>query len=121
LRTGETVLAPALTLLPAIAVIVVGSTGMVEAALNLGSGGASRIVILGTIVLAVLTSIPTPTQRPGSRFQRRGSAVRQRDLEQQHRQSRLRRLGCRRSSSAIARPRAGTVRRRLAAADGPRS
>jgi cation:H+ antiporter len=75
LAHGETVLVPALTLLPAIAVIVVGSTGMVEAALNLGQRWSIPDVIVGTIVLAVLTSIPNAYTAARLAFQRRGSAV----------------------------------------------
>jgi cation:H+ antiporter len=75
LAHGETVLVPALTLLPAIAVIVIGSTGMVEAALNLGQRWSIPDVIVGTIVLAVLTSIPNAYTAARLAFQRRGSAV----------------------------------------------
>jgi cation:H+ antiporter len=64
-----------LTLLPAIAVIVIGSTGMVEAALNLGQRWSIPDVIVGTIVLAVLTSIPNAYTAARLAFQRRGSAV----------------------------------------------
>jgi cation:H+ antiporter len=75
LAQGEKVLVPALTLVPAIAVIVLGSTGMVEAALNLGQRWSIPDVIVGTIVLAVLTSIPNAYTAARLAFQRRGSAV----------------------------------------------
>jgi cation:H+ antiporter len=75
LAHGEAVLVPALALLPAIAVIVLGSTGMVEAALNLGQRWSIPDVIVGTIVLAVLTSIPNAYTAARLAFQRRGSAV----------------------------------------------
>jgi cation:H+ antiporter len=75
LAHGEKVLVPALTLVPAIAVIVLGSTGMVEAALNLGQRWSIPDVIVGTIVLAVLTSIPNAYTAARLAFQRRGSAV----------------------------------------------
>lgn len=75
LAHGEKVLVPALTLLPAIAVIVLGSTGMVEAALDLGRRWSIPDLIVGTIVLAVLTSIPNAYTAARLAFQRRGSAV----------------------------------------------
>lgn len=75
LAHGERVLVPALTLVPAIAVIVVGSTGMVEAALNLGQRWSIPDVIVGVLVLAVLTSIPNAYTAARLAFQRRGSAV----------------------------------------------
>jgi len=75
LAHGETVLVPELTLLPAIAVIVLGSTGMVQASLDLGQRWSIPDVIVGTIVLAVLTSIPNAYTAARLAFQRRGSAV----------------------------------------------
>ena len=75
LAHGEKVLVPALTLVPAIALIVVGATGMVEAALDLGDRWSIPDVIVGTIVLAVLTSIPNAYMAARLAFQRRGSAV----------------------------------------------
>ena len=42
LAHGEAVLVPALMLLPALAIIVVGSSGMVESALDSRTAGASR-------------------------------------------------------------------------------
>ena len=75
LAHGEKVLVPALMLVPAIALIVVGATGMVEAALNLGQRWSIPDVIVGTIVLAVLTSIPNAYTAARLAFQRRGSAV----------------------------------------------
>jgi cation:H+ antiporter len=75
LAPGETVLVPALTLLPAIVVIVVGSTGMVDAAVSLAHRWSIPDVIVGTIVLAVLTSIPNAYTAARLAFQGRGSAV----------------------------------------------
>jgi cation:H+ antiporter len=54
----ESVRGAVLLLVPAVAAIVLGSVGMVESALNLGDRiGISRAV-LGTVVLAILTSLP---------------------------------------------------------------
>ena len=72
---GEAVLVPALMLLPALAIIVVGSTGMVESALNLAHRWSVPDVIVGILVLAILTSIPNAFTAARLAFQRRGAAV----------------------------------------------
>jgi cation:H+ antiporter len=69
------VLVPALMLLPALAIIVVGSTGMVESALNLAHRWSVPDVIVGILVLAILTSIPNAFTAARLAFQRRGAAV----------------------------------------------
>src|SRR5919108_546408 len=71
----EKVLVPALTLLPALAIIVAGSTGMVEAALELAHRWSVPEVIVGIVVLAVLTSLPNAFTAARLALQRRGSAV----------------------------------------------
>ena len=72
---GEKVLVPALTLLPALAIIVAGSTGMVEAALELAHRWSVPEVIVGIVVLAVLTSLPNAFTAARLALQKRGSAV----------------------------------------------
>jgi cation:H+ antiporter len=75
LAHGEAVLVPALTLLPALGLIVLGSTGMVEAAVSLGERWNVPDVILGIIVLAVLTSLPNAFTAARLARQQRGAAV----------------------------------------------
>jgi cation:H+ antiporter len=75
LAHGEKVLVPALVLLPALAIIVAGSTGMVEAALRLGDRWGVPDVIVGIIVLAVLTSLPNAFTAVRLALQGRGSAL----------------------------------------------
>jgi cation:H+ antiporter len=72
---GEKVLVPALTLLPALVIIVAGSTGMVEAALRLAHRWGVPEVIVGIVVLAVLTSLPNAFTAARLALQTRGSAV----------------------------------------------
>lgn len=75
LAHGEAVLVPALMLLPALAIIVAGSFGMVESALNLAHRWSVPDVIVGILVLAILTSIPNAFTAARLAFQRRGAAV----------------------------------------------
>ena len=75
LAHGEAVFVPALMLVPALAIIVLGSTGMVESALNLAHRWSVPDVIVGILVLAILTSIPNAFTAARLAFQRRGSAV----------------------------------------------
>jgi cation:H+ antiporter len=75
LAHGEAVLVPALMLLPALAIIIVGSTGMVDSALNLAHRWSVPDVIVGILVLAILTSIPNAFTAARLAFQRRGAAV----------------------------------------------
>jgi len=75
LAHGEAVLVPALMLLPALAIIVVGSFGMVDSALNLAHRWSVPDVIVGILVLAILTSIPNAFTAARLAFQRRGAAV----------------------------------------------
>jgi cation:H+ antiporter len=72
---GEQVLMPALTLLPALAIIVGGSTGMVDAALRLADRWSVPDVIVGIVVLAVLTSLPNAFTAARLALQHRGSAL----------------------------------------------
>jgi cation:H+ antiporter len=71
----EALLAPALTLLAALALVAAGSTGMVETALDLADVWSVPHVLVGVLVLAVLTSLPNAFT--GMRFARqgRGSAL----------------------------------------------
>lgn len=75
LAHGEQVLVPALTLLPALAIIVGGSTGMVDAALRLANRWSVPDVIVGIVVLAILTSLPNAFTAARLAFQGRGSAL----------------------------------------------
>jgi cation:H+ antiporter len=75
LAPGERVLAPALLLVPAVALIVLGSVGMVDAAVSLGRRWSIPDAIVGAVVLAVLTSIPNAYTAARLAFQRRSSAV----------------------------------------------
>jgi cation:H+ antiporter len=75
LAHGEKVLVPALALLPAIAIIVVGSAGMVQAAVSLAHRWSVPDVMVGMIVLAVLTSLPNAYTAARLSLQRRGSAL----------------------------------------------
>jgi cation:H+ antiporter len=75
LAHGERVLVPALMLLPALAIIVAGSTGMVDAALRLAHRWSVPDLIVGIVVLAILTSLPNAFTAIRLAFQGRGSAV----------------------------------------------
>ena len=75
LAHGEKVLAPALMLIPALAIIVAGSTGMVDAALRLSDRWSVPDVIVGVVVLAVLTSLPNAFTAVRLALQGRGSAL----------------------------------------------
>jgi cation:H+ antiporter len=75
LAHGEKLLVPALTLLPALAIIVAGSTGMVDAALRLAHRWSVPDVIVGIVVLAILTSLPNAFTAVRLALQRRGSAL----------------------------------------------
>jgi len=75
LAPGERLLMPALTLLPALAIIVAGSTGMVDAALRLAHRWSVPDVIVGIVVLAVLTSIPNAFTALRLALQSRGAAL----------------------------------------------
>ena len=75
LAHGEKVLVPTLTLLPALAIIVAGSIGMVETALRLAHRWSVPGVIVGIVVLAVLTSLPNAFTAVRLALQGRGSAL----------------------------------------------
>ena len=75
LAHGEKVLVPALMLLPALAIIVAGSTGMVDAALRLADRWHIPKAIVGILVLAVLTSLPNAFTAARLALQGRGSAL----------------------------------------------
>jgi len=49
---------PLLLIVPAVAAIVLGSIGMVHAAIHLGHSAGMPDVLIGTLVLAVVTSLP---------------------------------------------------------------
>jgi cation:H+ antiporter len=55
---GRALWEPLLVIPPAVAAIVLGSIGMVHAALRLGDAAGLPDVLVGTLLLAVLTSIP---------------------------------------------------------------
>ncbi len=75
LHHGEALLVPALTLVPALAIIVAGSVGMVDAALALADRWNVPDAIVGILVLAVLTSLPNAFTAIRLARQRRGSAL----------------------------------------------
>jgi len=75
LQPGESVLVPALTLAPALAIIVIGSTGMVESAISLAHRWSVPDVFVGLFVLAILTSLPNAYTAARLALQGRGSAV----------------------------------------------
>jgi len=75
LEHGEALLVPALTLVPALAVIVAGATGMVTAALDLADRWSLPDVIVGIVVLAILTSLPNAFTAIRLALQGRGSAL----------------------------------------------
>jgi len=75
LAHGERVLVPALMLLPALAIIVLGSIGMVDAALRLAGRWSVPDVIVGILVLAILTSLPNAFTAARLALQGRGSAL----------------------------------------------
>ncbi|HEY2543722.1 MAG TPA: hypothetical protein VGH92_11805 [Gaiellaceae bacterium] len=60
---------------PALAVIVLGSIGMVHAGLKLGHAAGLPDVLIGTLVLAVVTSIPNAFTGVRLGLARRGSAL----------------------------------------------
>jgi cation:H+ antiporter len=60
---------------PAVAVIVLGSVGMVHAGLRLGHAAGLSDVLIGTLVLAVVTSIPNAYTGVRLGLARRGSAL----------------------------------------------
>jgi cation:H+ antiporter len=66
---------PLLLIPPAVAVIVLGSIGMVHAALRLGHSAGMPDVLIGTLVLAVVTSIPNAYTGVRLGLARRGSAL----------------------------------------------
>jgi cation:H+ antiporter len=75
LHHGEALLVPALTLVPALAIIVAGSFGMVDAALALAGRWDVPDAIVGILVLAILTSIPNAFTAARLALQRRGAAL----------------------------------------------
>jgi cation:H+ antiporter len=75
LQHGEALLVPALTLVPALAVIVAGSFGMVTAALDLSERWSVPDVVVGIVVLAILTSLPNAFTAVRLALQGRGSAL----------------------------------------------
>jgi cation:H+ antiporter len=75
LAHGERILVPALTLVPALVVIVAGATGMVDAALRLSGRWDVPDVIVGVVVLAILTSLPNAYTAARLALQGRGSAL----------------------------------------------
>ena len=75
LAHGERVLVPALTLLPALVLIVAGAAGMVDAGLRLADRWSVPDVIVGIVVLAILTSLPNAYTAIRLALQGRGSAL----------------------------------------------
>jgi cation:H+ antiporter len=69
------ILKPTLLILPAVALIVVGSTGMVRSALVVADHWHVSKVIVGILVLAVLTSLPNAFTAVRHGLSRRGAAL----------------------------------------------
>ncbi len=69
------ILKPTLLILPAVALIVVGSTGMVRSALVVADHWQVSKVIVGILVLAVLTSLPNAFTAVRLGLSRRGDAL----------------------------------------------
>jgi cation:H+ antiporter len=72
---GEAILRPALLLLPALAIIVAGSAGMVTSALDVADRWSVPRSLVGVLVLAVLTSIPNASTAIRLGLQHRGAAL----------------------------------------------
>lgn len=64
-----------LTLVPALAAVVLGSVGMVDTSVSLGALWAIPQVLIGTLVLAALTGLPNVVGAVRLARHRRGSAV----------------------------------------------
>ena len=75
---------PAALILPAVALIVVGSFGMVRSALVLAGDWHVPKVIVGIIVLAVLTSLPNAFTAVRLGLSHRGVALVKLDTRKQH-------------------------------------
>jgi cation:H+ antiporter len=60
---------------PALAIIVIGSIGMVHAGIKLGHAAGIPDVLIGTLVLAVVTSLPNAYTGVRLGLARRGSAL----------------------------------------------
>ena len=79
LRTGEeapkATLADTLALVPSLAVIVAGSVGMVHAATDLGRHWGVSDIVVGTLILASLTSLPNLLTAVRLALHGRGAAV----------------------------------------------
>jgi len=75
LQHGEALLVPALTLVPALAIIVAGSFGMVDSALSLAGRWDVPDAIVGILVLAILTSLPNAYTAARLALQHRGAAL----------------------------------------------
>jgi cation:H+ antiporter len=74
-RDDESMWSPLLLLVPALAAIVLGSIGMVRAAIVLGDRWDVPRVVVGTLVLAVLTSLPNAFTGIRLALHGRGAAV----------------------------------------------
>jgi cation:H+ antiporter len=74
-RQEGAIFGPAMLLAPALAVIVVGSALMVEAAVRLGHRWSVPEYLVGVLVLAVLTSLPNAFTAIRLGFQGRGTAL----------------------------------------------
>ena len=72
---AEKILRPALLLLPAVAIIVIGAAGMVETGLRLSDRLDVPRYVTGVLLLAVLTSLPNAFTAARLGLHGRGSAV----------------------------------------------
>jgi cation:H+ antiporter len=72
---GEAIVLPALLLVPAVAIIIAGATGMVETGLRLSDRLDVPRFVAGVLVLAVLTSLPNAFTAIRLGRHGRGSAV----------------------------------------------
>jgi cation:H+ antiporter len=72
---GHALWAPLLTIPPAVGIIVLGSIGMVHAAIHLGHAAGLSDVLVGTLVLATVTSLPNAYTGVRLGIKGRGSAL----------------------------------------------
>ncbi len=72
---GHALWPPLLTIPPAVGIIVLGSIGMVHAAIHLGHAAGLSDVLIGTLVLATVTSLPNAYTGVRLGIKGRGSAL----------------------------------------------
>ena len=104
----------------AVALIILGSEGMVRTALSLAGDWHLSHVVVGVLILAVLTSLPNALHGDSARDERSRDRAGQRDAELQHDQPRRRSDAAGTDRRARGRHRPGQVRPRLVHRDDDR-